>query len=77
MQDLTRYSCNDVKHGSFAIGLLQLQQQYKKVEELYLAFAKRASTFNSWFENAEEDLRDPVRCNSLDEIQAADPDLIR
>jgi len=49
---------------------LQLQQQYKKVEELYLAFAKRASTFNSWFENAEEDLTDPVRCNSLDEIQA-------
>nr|CDS29622.1 Spectrin alpha actinin [Hymenolepis microstoma] len=50
--------------------LLQLQNQYKKVEELYLDFAKRASTFNSWFENAEEDLTDPVRCNSLDEIRA-------
>ncbi|CDI97721.1 Spectrin alpha actinin [Echinococcus multilocularis] len=50
--------------------LLQLQSQYKKVEELYLDFAKRASTFNSWFENAEEDLTDPVRCNSLDEIRA-------
>lgn len=50
--------------------LLQLQDQYKKVEELYLAFAKRASTFNSWFENAEEDLTDPVRCNSLDEVRA-------
>ncbi|CAL8071830.1 unnamed protein product [Calicophoron daubneyi] len=50
--------------------LLQLQEQYKKVEELYLAFAKRASTFNSWFENAEEDLTDPVRCNSLDEVRA-------
>uniref|UniRef100_A0A914R6H7 Uncharacterized protein n=1 Tax=Parascaris equorum TaxID=6256 RepID=A0A914R6H7_PAREQ len=26
--------------------------------------------FNSWFENAEEDLTDPVRCNSLEEISA-------
>ncbi|CAH8451535.1 unnamed protein product [Schistosoma rodhaini] len=50
--------------------LIQLQEQYRKVEELYLAFAKRASTFNSWFENAEEDLTDPVRCNSLDEVHA-------
>lgn len=50
--------------------LLQLQEQYKKVEELYLTFAKRASMFNSWFENAEEDLTDPVRCNSLDEVRA-------
>ncbi|KAH8851040.1 Spectrin alpha chain [Schistosoma japonicum] len=50
--------------------LVQLQEQYRKVEELYLAFAKRASTFNSWFENAEEDLTDPVRCNSLDEVHA-------
>lgn len=50
--------------------LLQLQEQYKKVEQLYLSFAKRASTFNSWFENAEEDLTDPVRCNSLDEVRA-------
>ncbi|CAI5455840.1 unnamed protein product [Caenorhabditis angaria] len=31
---------------------------------------KKASTFNSWFENAEEDLTDPVRCNSLEEIRA-------
>lgn len=30
----------------------------------------QASTFNSWFENAEEDLTDPVRCNSLEEIRA-------
>jgi len=35
-----------------------------------LSFAKKASAFNSWFENAEEDLTDPVRCNSLDEIRA-------
>lgn len=40
------------------------------IEELYLSFAKKASAFNSWFENAEEDLTDPVRCNSLDEIIA-------
>lgn len=47
-----------------------MQQQFKQIEELYLAFAKKASTFNSWFENAEEDLTDPVRCNSLEEIRA-------
>lgn len=51
-------------------GLLELQERYKQVEKLFLDFAKRASTFNSWFENAEEDLTDPVRCNSLDEIRA-------
>uniref|UniRef100_A0A669B8N3 Spectrin alpha chain, non-erythrocytic 1 n=1 Tax=Oreochromis niloticus TaxID=8128 RepID=A0A669B8N3_ORENI len=40
------------------------------VEDLFLTFAKKASAFNSWFENAEEDLTDPVRCNSLEEIKA-------
>lgn len=35
---------------------------------MYLLFAKKASAFNSWFENAEEDLTDPVRCNSVEEI---------
>lgn len=49
--------------------LLEMQDQYKKIEELYLTFAKKASAFNSWFENAEEDLTDPVRCNSLEEIK--------
>jgi spectrin alpha len=49
--------------------LLRLQQQYRQVEDLYLTFAKKASAFNSWFENAEEDLTDPVRCNSLEEIK--------
>lgn len=41
-----------------------------EVEDLFLTFAKKASAFNSWFENAEEDLTDPVRCNSLEEIKA-------
>lgn len=49
--------------------LLRLQEQYRQVEDLYLCFAKKASAFNSWFENAEEDLTDPVRCNSVEEIQ--------
>lgn len=44
------------------------EAKYKDIEELFLLFAKKASTFNSWFENAEEDLTDPVRCNSIDEI---------
>ncbi|XP_048586984.1 spectrin alpha chain, non-erythrocytic 1 isoform X2 [Nematostella vectensis] len=50
--------------------LLESQEQYKKVEDLFLLFAKKASAFNSWFENAEEDLTDPVRCNSVEEIRA-------
>jgi len=49
--------------------LLRLQEQYRQVEDLYLTFAKKASAFNSWFENAEEDLTDPVRCNSVEEIK--------
>ncbi|XP_052790862.1 spectrin alpha chain-like isoform X5 [Mya arenaria] len=49
--------------------LLRLQDQYRQIEDLYLAFAKKASAFNSWFENAEEDLTDPVRCNSVEEIR--------
>lgn len=41
----------------------------RQVEDLFLLFAKKASAFNSWFENAEEDLTDPVRCNSVEEIK--------
>lgn len=40
-----------------------------KVCHYYHCFLQ-ASAFNSWFENAEEDLTDPVRCNSLEEITA-------
>ena len=40
-----------------------------QVEELFLNFAKKASAFNSWFENVEEDLTDSVRCNSVEEIK--------
>lgn len=50
--------------------LLHLQDKYRQIEDLYLTFAKKASAFNSWFENAEEDLTDPVRCNSVEEIKA-------
>jgi spectrin alpha len=40
--------------------LTEAQAHFKKIEDLYLSFAKKASAFNSWFENAEEDLTDPV-----------------
>ncbi|KAL3118198.1 hypothetical protein niasHT_004080 [Heterodera trifolii] len=50
--------------------LNEAQAHFKQIEDLYLTFAKKASAFNSWFENAEEDLTDPVRCNSLEEIRA-------
>jgi spectrin alpha len=48
--------------------LLEMKEKYKQIDDLYLKFAKNSSSFNSWFENAEEDLTDPVRCNSLVEI---------
>ena len=50
--------------------LHQVQKQFTQIEELYLTFAKKASAFNSWFENAEEDMTDPVRCNSIEEIRS-------
>jgi len=50
--------------------LLAVQDQFRQIEELYLTFAKKASAFNSWFENAEEDMTDPVRCNSIEEIKS-------
>lgn len=50
--------------------LLQCQEQFRQIEELYLNFAKKASAFNSWFENAEEDMTDPVRCNSVEEVRS-------
>ena len=45
------------------------EAKFRHIDELYLQFAKKASTFNSWFENAEEDLTDPVRCNTIEEIR--------
>jgi spectrin alpha len=48
--------------------LREQKGKFKDIDELYLKFAKKASSFNSWFENAEEDLTDPVRCNSIEEI---------
>ncbi|XP_076800089.1 spectrin alpha chain, non-erythrocytic 1-like isoform X2 [Clavelina lepadiformis] len=50
--------------------LEKTQQRLKGVNDLYLLFAKKASAFNSWFENVEEDLSDPVQCHSIMEIQA-------
>ena len=41
----------------------------KQVEELFLQFARKASSFNTVLSNVEEDLADPVRCNTLDEIK--------
>lgn len=49
--------------------LLESREKSRGVDDLFLQFAKRASAFNSWFENVEEDLTDPVRCNSIAEIE--------
>eukprot|EP00043_Microstomoeca_roanoka_P018637 m.201569 g.201569 ORF g.201569 m.201569 type:complete len:2469 (+) comp16866_c1_seq3:1085-8491(+) len=50
--------------------LIKTQAAFKEIDALFLEFAKKASQLNSWFENAEEDLTDPVRVNSLEEIKA-------
>lgn len=44
------------------------EQNMKLIDDLLLEFAKKAYELNSWFENAEEDLSDPVWCNSIEQI---------
>lgn len=48
--------------------LREAEESMKSVDDMLLAFAKKSYELNSWFENAEEDLSDPVRCYSIDEI---------
>jgi len=48
--------------------LKENKNKLKEIDDLYLRFAKSASGFNSWFENVEEDLTDPIKCYSLQEI---------
>ncbi|KAM5202520.1 spectrin alpha chain, erythrocytic 1 isoform 2-T6 [Hipposideros larvatus] len=49
--------------------LLEKQLPLRKAEELFMEFAHKASAFNHWCENAEEDLSEPVHCASLNEIR--------
>ncbi|XP_032508870.1 spectrin alpha chain, erythrocytic 1 isoform X1 [Phocoena sinus] len=49
--------------------LLEKQLPLQKAEDLFMEFAHKASAFNNWCENAEEDLSEPVHCVSLDAIQ--------
>ncbi|XP_047410247.1 spectrin alpha chain, erythrocytic 1 isoform X3 [Sciurus carolinensis] len=49
--------------------LLEKQLPLQKAEELFREFAHKASVFNNWCENAEEDLSEPVHCVSLQEIR--------
>lgn len=49
--------------------LREAEINMKSIDDLLLEFAKRAYELNSWFENAEEDLTDPVKCFSLDQIK--------
>lgn len=67
---LTRWQRLRTASEDRKLRLLAMQDQFRQIEDLYLTFAKKASAFNSWFENAEEDLTDPVRCNSIEEIKA-------
>ncbi|XP_064138843.1 spectrin alpha chain, erythrocytic 1 [Loxodonta africana] len=49
--------------------LQKKQLPLRETEELFMEFANKASAFNNWCENAEEDLSEPVHCNSLNEIR--------
>ncbi|XP_058165915.1 spectrin alpha chain, erythrocytic 1 [Dasypus novemcinctus] len=54
--------------------LLEKQLPLQKAEELFMEFAHKASAFNNWCENAEEDLSEPVHCVSLNEIRQLQKD---
>ncbi|XP_037681556.1 spectrin alpha chain, erythrocytic 1 [Choloepus didactylus] len=54
--------------------LLENQLPFQKAEELFMEFAHKASAFNSWCENAQEDLSEPVHCVSLNEIRQLQKD---
>ncbi|XP_039706377.1 spectrin alpha chain, erythrocytic 1 [Pteropus medius] len=49
--------------------LLEKRLPLQKAEELFMEFAHKASAFNHWCENTEEDLSEPVHCVSLNEIR--------
>ncbi|XP_036298592.1 spectrin alpha chain, erythrocytic 1 [Pipistrellus kuhlii] len=54
--------------------LLEKQLPLQKAEELFMEFAHKASAFNHWCENAEEDLSENVHCVSLNEIRQLQKD---
>nr|XP_004671146.2 spectrin alpha chain, erythrocytic 1 isoform X2 [Jaculus jaculus] len=54
--------------------LLEKQLPLQEAEELFMEFAHKASAFNNWCENAEEDLSEPVHCVSLNEIRQLQKD---
>ncbi|XP_034376138.1 spectrin alpha chain, erythrocytic 1 [Arvicanthis niloticus] len=49
--------------------LLEKQLPLQKAEDLFMEFARKASAFNNWCENTEEDLSEPVHCVSLNEVR--------
>ncbi|XP_057602793.1 spectrin alpha chain, erythrocytic 1 isoform X2 [Hippopotamus amphibius kiboko] len=54
--------------------LLEKQLPLQKAEDLFMEFAHKASAFNNWCENAEENLSEPVRSVSLDAIRQQQKD---
>uniref|UniRef100_A0A8C4L210 Spectrin alpha chain, erythrocytic 1 n=1 Tax=Equus asinus TaxID=9793 RepID=A0A8C4L210_EQUAS len=54
--------------------LLEKQLPLEEAEKLFMKFAEKASAFNNWCENAEENLSEPVHCVSLNEIRQLQKD---
>ncbi|XP_012372086.2 LOW QUALITY PROTEIN: spectrin alpha chain, erythrocytic 1-like, partial [Octodon degus] len=54
--------------------LREKQLPRQQAEELFMEFANKASAFNNWCENAEEDLSEPVHCVSLNEVRQLQKD---
>jgi hypothetical protein len=49
--------------------LEQQKSNLRGFDELCIEFAKRAGAFNSWFENVEENLTDPITSGSVQEVE--------
>lgn len=50
--------------------LQQHKQKLREYEDLCIEFARKAGAFNSWYENIEENLTDPVRSRSIEEVES-------
>ena len=50
--------------------LNKLREELDAHQDLCIKFSRLASAFNSWYENVEENLTDPIRSRSVDEAKA-------
>lgn len=49
--------------------LQEQKQKLREYEDLCIDFARKAGAFNSWYENVDENLTDPVLSRSIEEVE--------